>query len=141
MIIKHFRITVGLLALGAIASLPIAAGQDVRKVNPKPSKMQLPPVNLTATAQSFPTGGWAFLSCKAVITVRNNTAAVIPAGTTIYWSIKSGQSEKKGSFVLEEPLPSGGGTRGGTVPGTPCNNNPAFAVKSWYIPKAMPPVS
>lgn len=142
MITKRFRIALALLALGTQASFQISAGQSVKpKAKPEPMPMSLQKTYLPAFAQIFPWSGESLFSCKAVIAARNNTSAVIPAGTMIVWSLESAfGKESHGSFVLEEPLQSGAAIRIATVLGVLCSKTVAHPPKAYYIPKAMPPV-
>lgn len=145
MITKQFRIIVALLTLTATVSLPVSGGQVLRKA--KPLKLELPPVYLSAsvhqTVGSSGTSNWGGPVCKVVIVVRNNTGAAIRKGTTINWSVIGrnpyAQPARKGSFTLEDALPSGAQSRG-SADGVPCVYVPAAEVRAWYVPVAMPPV-
>jgi hypothetical protein len=124
MITKQYRVTVALLVLAAMASLPASAGQVARKAEPlKIGKI----VQLTAFYEFGPT---------PKLKVKNYTSYSVPRGTRINWSVTGrGTSnnqlyELKGSFTLPFTL----------VPG-----NPAYVhtegvpqlheakPKAWYV--------
>ena len=107
MITRHYRITVALLTLVAMASLAVSAGQTFRKVDPTPMKMGRA-IHLTAVYKFNQSGG-------PRLSIHNSTNSLIPQGTRINWSIAGRthdpngpelQVEKKGSFILQPGLPT-----------------------------------
>jgi hypothetical protein len=96
MIIKHFRFTVALLALGTMGLMTESAGQVVlRKV--EPAKITAATYIACTVTQKLLQQG----PPETQLTITANPRSGIPKGTTIYWKVGD---PHKGSFNLPNDL-------------------------------------
>lgn len=136
MITKQFRITIALLALTALASLPVWAGQVV-KAQPEQKKTPLlvpaeGPLHLRCSVEKL-------AKAQIELLIFNQTARTIRRGTVISWQITQ---KVQGSFVLKHDVASGKSYRTSvqpTPPGTEFFFNPQpeppIPVRAWYNPR------
>jgi hypothetical protein len=95
MITKQFRMTVGLLALAAIACVPVLAGQVLRKA--EPAKINAPTYLVCKIKQRLLQQG----PPESQLTITASSRSGLPKDTTIYWKVGDAY---KGSFNLPYTL-------------------------------------